>query len=128
MLQKNSIINIIDNSTPVLGKCIHLYTKKNYATIGDIVLLTIRSSNKPKKQSKKIKYIERGSVLKGIIVHVKKELKRFDGSFISFSTNSCILINQQINCIGTRIIGPLSIELKKKTQFKKFLTMCPFVI
>ncbi|XBT18145.1 MAG: 50S ribosomal protein L14 [Candidatus Shikimatogenerans sp. Tser] len=112
MLQKESLLNICDNSGVKIVKIIGtLNNKKKYFTIGDIIKVTVRV-----KSSKSI--IKKGKISRALIIRVKKNFKRIDGSYISFSDNACILLTSKNLMRGTRIIGPIAREIKCK-QFKK---------
>ena len=98
--------------------------KKKYATIGDIIVISIQQlRNTSKKTSKVLK----GMVFKALIIKTKTRYKKKDGSIISLQNNSAILLNKQGNPIGTRILGPVSRKLKKK-KFMKIISLSKGII
>lgn len=111
MIQKETLIQITDNSGALLAKCIETY-KKPTATLGDIVLISIQKLN-PKRGGLNKKKIKKGELFYCLIVRVKKEKSRKDGSFISFKENAGILLNKQKNPIASRAFGVTSQEVRK---------------
>ncbi len=119
MVFLGGFLQVCDNSGVKLVKCLKIYGRrpKNYGKVGDIVLVNI-------KRIKKFTKIKRKDVYKGIIVRVKKKVKRPDGSFINFSKNSIVLLNNRGTPLGTRIFGPVSKDLRIKKN-AKLVTLCP---
>jgi large subunit ribosomal protein L14 len=71
--------------------------------------------------------VKKGTVQKGVIVRTKKETRRSDGSYIRFDQNAVVLLNAQMEPIGTRIFGPVARELRWK-EFMKIISLAPEVI
>lgn len=126
MIQQESLLKIIDNSGAKLVKCIKIPNgfKRRYASLGDIVVVSIKQlRNKSKSTSKVLK----GGVFQAIILRIKKFYKRKDGSCFSLGENAAILISKQGNPIGTRILGPVPKILKKK-KFMKLISLSAGIV
>jgi large subunit ribosomal protein L14 len=122
MIQMQTILNVADNSgarklftIKVLGG-----SKKRYATLGDIVTVSVREAIPNAK-------VKKGDVLKAVIVRTNKEVKRPDGTYIRFDDNSAVLITAHGEPIGTRIFGPVARELRAK-RFMKIISLAPEVL
>lgn len=112
-------LQVCDNSGVKSVKCLKIYGRQpqKFGKVGDLVLVVI-------KRIKKFSNIKKKDIYKGIIVRIKKKARRDDGSFISFSRNSIVLLNKRGAPIGTRIFGPVSKELRI-TRNAKLVTLCP---
>ena len=121
MIQQQTILKVSDNSGAKTVKCIKVLggSKKKYAKLGETVVVSVQQlRNRSKKTSKvKKKEIYRALVIKTKTKHFKK-----DGSQISFSENSVVLMNKQGNPVGTRILGIMPKNLKKK-KLQKFISI-----
>jgi len=95
-------------------------TKRRYATLGDVVVVTVKQATPNAK-------VKKGEVLKAVIVRTRKEVNRKDGTYIRFDTNSAVLINAQNEPIGTRIFGPVARELRSRA-FMKIISLAPEVL
>jgi large subunit ribosomal protein L14 len=71
--------------------------------------------------------VKKGDVMKAVVVRTKKEVRRTDGTFLKFDDNSAVLINNQMEPVGTRIFGPVARELRAK-QFMKIISLAPEVL
>ena len=122
MIQEETILEVADNSGAKRLGCIKVLgtSNKRYARLGDVVIVSIKEAN-PRANVKK------GEVHKAVIVRVKKEVRRSDGSYIRFDDNAAVLINAQGEPIGTRIFGPVARELRAK-KFTKIISLAPEVI
>lgn len=122
MIQVETRLKVADNSGAKLLSCIKVLggSKRRYAGIGDIIVVSIKDAIPNSKVSK-------GSVMKAVIVRTKKEIHRPDGSHIKFDDNSAVLINNQNEPIGTRIFGPVARELRAK-RFMKIISLAPEVL
>ncbi len=118
MISISTILNVSDNSGARLAKCIHIYKKKKYGTIGDLILVSIKTYN-PKKKIKK------GEMHLSLIIRIKS-LFKYNNSFIKFDDNAIILLNKKLLPIGTRLFG-LSINNIRLINRKVFL-MLPYII
>ena len=122
MIQMQSNINVADNSGARKLQCIKVLggSKKRFASIGDIIIVSIKDAI-PKGKVKK------GDVYKALIVRTKKDFSRKDGSIIRFDKNAAVLLDKQEEPIGTRIFGPVTRELRSK-KFMKIISLAPEVL
>lgn len=120
MVQQESRLSVADNSGAKEVLVIRVLggTKKKYASVGDKVVVTVKSSTSSMKK---------GTVSKAVIVRTKKEVKRRDGTYIRFSDNAAVLLNANDEPKGTRIFGPVARELREK-QFMKIVSLAPEVL
>lgn len=122
MISTESRLNVADNSGAKEVLCMHVLggTRRRYASVGDKIVVTIKSAM-PSSQVKK------GTVSKAVVVRTTKEIRRKDGSYIRFEDNAAVLLNAQDEPRGTRIFGPVARELREK-QFMKIISLAPEVI
>ena len=121
MIQQETILKVADNSGAKTVKCIKVLGgfKKQYAGLGDIIVISVRQlRNKSKKTSKVLK----GGIFRALVIRTKSSSRKKDSSSIWLEENAAVLINKQGNPIGTRVFGPLPRTLKKK-KFMKFVTL-----
>jgi len=116
------MLKVADNSGAKLVKCIKVLggTRRRYASIGDIIVVSVREAL-PNGAIKK------GSKLKGVIVRVNREYRRADGSYIAFDDNAIVIIDANNNPKGTRVFGPVARELRDK-DFMKIVSLAPEVL
>ncbi|WP_448519303.1 50S ribosomal protein L14 [Rhodoflexus sp.] len=122
MIQQESRLNVADNSGAKEVLVIRVLggTRKRYASIGDKVVVTVKSAISSSS-------VKKGTVAKAVIVRTKKEVRRKDGSYIRFDDNAVVLLNNQDEPRGTRIFGPVARELREK-QFMKIVSLAPEVL
>lgn len=122
MIQTESRLGVADNSGAKEVLCIRVLggTKRRYASIGDKIVVTVKSAM-PNGQVKK------GTVQKAVVVRTKKEIRRPDGSYIRFDDNACVILNQTDEMRGTRIFGPVARELREN-NFMKIVSLAPEVL
>jgi large subunit ribosomal protein L14 len=122
MIQMTSVLDIADNSGAKKVFCIKVLggSRRRYASIGDVVIVSIREAIPGAK-------VKKGEVARAVIVRTKRELARPDGSYIKFDGNSAVLINKENEPIGTRIFGPVARELRAK-RFMKIISLAPEVL
>jgi large subunit ribosomal protein L14 len=122
VVQQESIVKIADNSGARKALVIRVLggSKRRYAGLGDIVVVTIKDAL-PTGQVKK------GEVAKAVVVRTAKETRRRDGSYIRFDENAAVLINDQGEPRATRIFGPVGRELRDR-KFMKIVSLAPEVI
>jgi len=122
VIQVQSILDVADNSGARKVFCIKVLggSKRRYANVGDIIVVSIRDALPNSK-------VKKGSVMKAVIVRSRKGLRRDDGSVIRFDTNSAVLIDAQKQPIGTRIFGPVARELRAR-KFLKIISLAPEVL
>jgi len=121
MVQQESKLAVADNSGAKEVLVIRVLggTKKRYASIGDKVVVTVKSAI-PSGEVKK------GTVSKAVVVRTKKEVRRNDGSYIRFDDNAVVLLNNLDEMRGTRIFGPVARELRD--GFMKIVSLAPEVL
>jgi large subunit ribosomal protein L14 len=93
---------------------------RRYASIGDIIVATVKDAIPGGA-------VKEGDVVKAVVVRVKKQKRRPDGSYIRFDENAAVIINEQQNPRGTRIFGPVGRELREK-RFMKIISLAPEVL
>lgn len=107
MIYVESVLQVADNSGALKAQCIKVLKNKNFAKIGDEIVVAIKKA-KPNTKIKK------GEVHKGLIIRTNKELRRLDGTTLKFKNNEVILINAEKQPIGNRIFGPVTYELRNQ--------------
>lgn len=122
MIQMESILGVADNSGAKKVHCIKVLggSKRRYASVGDIIVVSIREAMPNGK-------VKKGDVARAVIVRTAKEIRRKDGTYIRFDENSAVLINAQGEPIGTRIFGPVARELRAK-NYMKIVSLAPEVL
>ncbi|GAB6071837.1 50S ribosomal protein L14 [Venenivibrio stagnispumantis] len=122
MIQRGTYLNTADNSGAKRVQCIGIPggAKKTHATVGDVITVTVKSAI-PNGTAKK------GKVYKAVVVRTKKEIARPDGSYVKADDNAVVLLNNQLEPIGTRILGPVARELRAK-GFYRIISLAPEVI
>ena len=121
MVQEYTLLNVADNSGAKKAMCFRvLGGRKKYASIGDIVVVTV-------KEAIPGGTVKKSEVCRAVIVRTKSSLRRRDGSLIRFSDNAAVIINDQMEPRGTRIFGPVARELREK-KFMKIISLAPEVL
>jgi large subunit ribosomal protein L14 len=117
-----TILDVADNSGARKVQCIKVLggSKRKYASIGDIIVVSIKEAAPNSK-------VKKGDVMRAVVVRTAKEMGRPDGSYIRFDGNSAVLIDNQKEPIGTRIFGPVARELRSK-KFMKIISLAPEVL
>ncbi|RIH65142.1 50S ribosomal protein L14 [Mariniphaga sediminis] len=121
MIQQETRCSVADNSGAKEVLCIRVLggTRKRYASLGDTVVVSVKSAI-PGSDVKK------GIVSKAIVVRTRKEVRRADGSYIRFDDNAVVLLNNLGEMRGTRIFGPVARELRDKNM--KIISLAPEVL
>ena len=121
MIQQESRCSVADNSGAKEVLVIRVLggTRNRYASLGDTVVVTVKSAM-PGGEVKK------GTVSQAIVVRTKKENRRQDGSYIRFDDNAVVLLNQAGEMRGTRIFGPMPRELRE--NYMKIISLAPEVL
>ena len=121
MIQQESRLRVADNSGAKEVLCIRVLggTSKKYTTIGDTIVVAVKSAL-PSGEIKK------GAVTKAIVVRIKKEISRSDGLYIRFDDNVCVLLNNAGEIRGSRIFGPVARELRATNM--KIISLAPEVL
>lgn len=122
MIQMRTVLETADNSGAKRLMCIKVLggSKRRYAFLGDIIVVSVKQALAESK-------VKKGDVKKAVVVRVKKETRRPDGTYIKFDENSAVLINDAGEPIGTRIFGPVARELRAK-KFMKIISLAPEVL
>jgi len=122
MIQMRTILDVADNSGAKRVQCIKVLggSRRRYASIGDVIVVSIKEALPNTK-------VKKGETAKAVVVRTKRECARSDGSYIKFDENSAVLINAQLEPIGTRIFGPVARELRGK-KFMKIISLAPEVL
>lgn len=122
MIQMQSVLTVADNSGAKKVQCIKVLggSKRRYAGIGDVIKISIKEAV-PRGRVKK------GDVYDAVIVRTRAGVRRADGSLIRFDTNAAVLLNPQLQPIGTRIFGPVTRELRNE-RFMKIISLAPEVL
>ena len=122
MIQEETMLSVADNTGAKKVQCIRVLggSKRRYARLGDTIVVSIKEAI-PEGTVKK------GEVHKAVIVRMKKEFRRPDGSYIRFDENAAVLINAAQEPIGTRVFGPVARELREK-KFMRIISLAPEVI
>jgi large subunit ribosomal protein L14 len=122
MIQTETRLRVADNSGAKEVLCIRVLggTRRRYATVGDIIVVSVKEAMPNSK-------VKKGDVMKAVVVRTTKEIRRQDGSYIKFDDNSAVLITPQNEPVGTRIFGPVARELRAK-NFMKIVSLAPEVL
>ena len=122
MIQVQTILNIADNSGAKIAMCIKVLggSKRKYATVGDVIVIAIKSATPGGK-------VKKNAVEKAVIVRTAKEVRRSDGSYIRFSDNAAVVIDEKHEPKGTRIFGPVARELRE-AGYMKIVSLAPEVL
>lgn len=122
MIQQQTRMKVADNTGAKEVMCIKVLggSKKRTASVGDIVVVSVKSAMPTSK-------VKKGEVAKAVIVRTVKSIRRPDGTYIKFDDNAAVLINAAKEPIGTRIFGPVARELRAK-QFVKIVSLAPEVL
>ena len=122
MIQRTTRLVVADNSGAKEVMCIGIlgYSNKKYATVGDRIVVSVKKAV-PKAS------VEEGDVVRAVVVRVKKEIRRKDGSYVRFDDNAVVLLNQYGEPMGTRVFGPVARELREK-GFTRIISLAPEVV
>ena len=122
MLQQESRVKVADNSGAKEVLCIKVLggSRRRYASIGDIFVATVKDAIPGAA-------VRKGDIVKCVVVRVKKEKRRPDGSYIKFDENAAVILKPDGDPRGTRIFGPVGRELREK-KFMKIISLAPEVI
>ncbi len=118
MIQTESVLQVADNSGAREVMCIKVLggSKRRYASIGDVIKVSIKDAIPRGK-------VKKGEVMNALVVRTRKPVRRADGSVIRFDSNAVVLLNAQLQPIGTRIFGPVTRELRASAQFMKIVSL-----
>ena len=118
MIQMQSVLKVADNSGARRVRCIKVLggSKRRTAGIGDVIVVSVQEAA-PKGK------VKTGDVLKAVIVRSAYGVRRADGSVIRFDDNAVVLLNNQLQPLGTRVSGPVTRELREREQFMKIISL-----
>ncbi|MFO7180503.1 MAG: 50S ribosomal protein L14 [Pseudomonadota bacterium] len=122
MIQMQSFLDVADNSGAKRVQCIKVLggSRRRYAGLGDVIVVSIKEALPGSK-------VKKGDTARAVVVRTRREYRRTDGSYIKFDDNSAVLINNQLEPVGTRIFGPVARELRAK-RFMKIISLAPEVL
>ena len=122
MIQQETMLQVGDNTGAKKALCIKVLggSTRKYASVGDIIVVAI-------KEAAPGGVVKKGDVVKAVVVRTKKEIRRQDGSYIAFSENAAVIIDDNRNPKGTPIFGPVARELREK-NFMKIVSLAPEVL
>jgi len=122
MIQAETLLKVADNTGAKLVQCIKVLggSKRRYASVGDVIVVSVKLAT-PKAIAKK------KSVQKAVVVRVKKEIRRKDGSYVRFDENAVVILNTEGVPRGTRVFGPIPRELKDR-GYQKIISLAPEVV
>ncbi|MBL4763362.1 MAG: 50S ribosomal protein L14 [Gammaproteobacteria bacterium] len=122
MIQMQTTLDAADNSGARRIQCIKVLggSKRRYANVGDVIKVSIKDAIPRGK-------VKKGEVYNAVVVRTRKGVRRPDGSLIRFDGNAAVLLNAQLQPIGTRIFGPVTRELRTG-QFMKIISLAPEVL
>jgi len=122
MIQMRTMLDVADNSGARRVMCIKVLggTRRRYAGIGDVIKVSVKEAIPRGK-------VKKGEVLNAVIVRTKKGVRRPDGSVIRFDEDAVVLLNAQLQPVGTRVFGPITRELRGE-NFMKIISLAPEVL
>jgi large subunit ribosomal protein L14 len=122
MIQVQTILNVADNTGAKRLMCIRVLggSLRRYATVGDVIVCAV-------KEATPGGVVKKGDVVKCVVVRVRKEIKRPDGSYIRFDENAAVVVKEDKSPRGTRIFGPVARELRDR-DFMKIVSLAPEVL
>ena len=122
MIQMQTMLTVADNSGAKRIQCIKVLggSHRRYAGIGDIIKVTVKDAIPRGK-------VKKGDVFNAVVVRTRKGVRRQDGSLIRFDGNAAVLLNANLQPIGTRIFGPVTRELRGD-RFMKIISLAPEVL
>lgn len=122
MIQMQTVLDVADNSGARRVMCIKVLggTKRRTAGVGDVIKVSVKEAIPRGK-------VKKGDVMNAVIVRTKKGVRRQDGSLIRFDENAVVLLNAQLQPIGTRVFGPITRELRGE-NFMKIISLAPEVL
>ncbi|HET57950.1 MAG TPA: 50S ribosomal protein L14 [Deltaproteobacteria bacterium] len=122
MIQMQTSLNVADNSGAKRVSCIKVLggSRRRYARVGDVIIVSVKEAIPNGK-------VKKGDVMKAVVVRTVKEVGREDGTYLKFDDNAAVLINDNMEPVGTRIFGPVARELRAR-QFMKIVSLAPEAI
>ena len=122
MIQMQTRLEVADNSGAKTVMCVKVLggTRRRYARIGDVIVASVKKAIPGSE-------VKQGSVVRGVIVRQKANLRRDDGSYVRFDSNAIVILDAEGNPKGTRIFGAVARELRER-KFMKIISLAPEVV
>lgn len=122
MIQQQTMLDVADNTGAKLVMCFKVLggSKRRYASVGDVVIGSV-------KKAIPTATVKKGSVVRGVVVRTRKDIRRRDGSRVRFDRNALVIIDKDGNPVGTRIFGAVARELRNK-NFMKIISLATEVV
>jgi large subunit ribosomal protein L14 len=122
MIQMQTLLDVADNTGAKRAQCIKVLggTHRRYATLGDVVVATVKKAIPGSE-------VKTGTIVKGVVVRVRKNTRRNDGSYVRFDRNALVIIDADNNPKGTRIFGAVARELRER-NFMKIVSLAQEVV
>jgi large subunit ribosomal protein L14 len=122
MIQMQTWLDVADNSGAKRAMCIKVLggSHRRYASVGDVIVVAI-------KKALPTSEIKQKAVVKAVIVRTAAPISREDGSYVRFDNNAVVLLDKELNPVGTRIFGPVARELRSR-NFMKIVSLAPEVV
>lgn len=122
MIQVQTKLKVGDNTGAKNVQCIKVLggSGKRYASIGDVIVCSV-------KEATPGGVVKKGDIVKAVVVRTTQPLRRKDGTYIRFSENAAVIINDNGDPRGTRIFGPVARELREK-EYSKIISLAPEVL
>jgi large subunit ribosomal protein L14 len=121
MIQEETDLEVADNTGARRVRCFRILgQRKRYAHIGDVIRVAV-------KEAQPTGLVKKGQVCRAIIVRTHQAIRRPDGSALRFDNNACVLVDEKLNPLGTRVFGPVARELREKNHMK-IISLAPEVL
>ena len=122
MIQQQTMLDVADNTGAKTVMCFKVLggSKRRYASVGDVIIGSV-------KKSIPTATVKKGSVVRGVVVRTRKDIRRRDGSRVRFDRNALVIIDKDGNPVGTRIFGAVARELRNK-NFMKIISLATEVV
>ena len=122
MIQQQTLLDVADNTGAKTVMCFKVLggSKRRYASVGDVIIGSV-------KKSIPTATVKKGSVVRGVVVRTRKDIRRRDGSRVRFDRNALVIIDKEGNPVGTRIFGAVARELRTK-NFMKIISLASEVV
>ena len=119
MIQSETVLNVADNSGAKKVLCIRVLggTRRRYASIGDVIVVTVKEALPNAK-------VKKGDVMKAVVVRTSYAMKRMDDTWVKFDDNAAVILSANGEPVGTRIFGPVARELRNQ-GFMKIISLAP---
>ena len=122
MIQQQTLLDVADNTGAKTVMCFKVLggSKRRYASVGDVIIGSV-------KKSIPTATVKKGSVVRGVVVRTRKDIRRRDGSRVRFDRNALVIIDKEGNPVGTRIFGAVARELRTR-NFMKIISLASEVV